>query len=261
VRNDDKEEPSDEEEEILPERTIIDMLGYTWAYVIPTASLTLLARTRCFEKRHHQDRLVFMNASKTKGLHVVDKLVGMVGRIKKFSAPEKVELDYLGATTKDPQEFFKDLKAHYGTSEVTLDQARAWVALQGFSDAIIHDLHYYFGENELLTCWERLMLHRALKKSAWKREIRDFHRQFGVRAHPAFLVLKRAYFANLEMAVHNRELVEKFLAPMMRDTPAQGVDFAKREQDYHDWVAKMLVRAGVTLPIRKRRKNPEEKSK
>jgi len=252
--DEDERKASSEEEEILPERTIIDMLGYTWAYAIPTASLTLLARTRCFEKRHHQDRLVFINASKTKGLHVVDKLVGMVGRIKKFSAPEKIELDYLGATTKDPQEFFKDLKVHYGTTEVTLDQARAWVALQGFSDAIIHDLHYYFGEHELLTCWQRLMLHRALKKSAWKREIRDFHRAFGVRAHPAFLVLKRAHLYGAEMPVHDREQIERYLAPMMRDTPAQGIDFAKKEQDYHEWVAKMLEKSGIQLPLKKRRR-------
>lgn len=250
----------EEDEEILPERTIIDMLGYTWAYAIPTPSLTILAKTKCFEKRHHLDRLVFINASKMKGLYIVDKLVGMVGRKKIFSAPEKVELDYLGATTKDPQEFFQDLKAHYGTTEVTLDQARAWVVLQGFADAIVHELQYYFGEHDLLTHWERLMLHRTLKKSAWKREIREFHKEFGVRAHPAFLVLKRAYIGGLEMPVHDRERVEKYLAPMMRDTPAQGVDFAKKEQDYHEWVAKMLERSGIELSIRKRRKLLGKKS-
>lgn len=244
----------EEEEEILPERTIIDMLGYTWAYAIPTASLTLLARTHCFKKKHHQDRLVFINASKMKGQHIVDKLVGMIGRRKIFSVPEKLEMDYLGATTKDPQEFFRDLKAHYASAELELDQARAWVILQGFSDAIVHELHYYFGEHELLTCWECLMLHRSLRTSAWKREIREFHKAFGVRAHPAFLVLKRAHILGGEMPVHDKAFVEKHLVPMMRDTPAQGVNFAEKEQDYHQWVAKMLEKSGIILAARKRRK-------
>jgi hypothetical protein len=195
-----------------------------------------------------------------KGQHIVDKLVGMIGRRKVFSAPEKLEVDYLSATTKDPQEFFRDLKGHYSNAEVELDQARAWVILQGFSDAVVHELHYYFGEHELLTHWECLMLHRSLRRSAWKREIRDFHKEHGVRAHPAFLVLKRAHILGGEMPVHDSAFVEKHLAPMMIDTPAQGVNFAETEQDYHQWIAKMLEKSGIRLTARKRRKLLGERS-
>jgi hypothetical protein len=247
-----KKVPSDEEE-ILPERTVIDMLGYSWALCVPTVSLTLLTNIHCFDPHHHQDRLIFINAAKMKGMHIVDKLVGWSGRRILYSAPEKLELDVLSATTKDPNKFFEDLKAHYGTTPITLQEARAWVRIQGFSDATVTELRYFYGETELLTIWERLMLHRGLH-SAWKKQIHDFHREFGVRAHPAFLVLKKAYLAGLEIPVHDRKLVEEQLAPMLRNTYPLPVDFAVKEKDYHEWVAKMLERSGVQLPPRKRRK-------
>jgi hypothetical protein len=143
--------------------------------------------------------------------------------------------------------------------ELTLDQARAWVILQGFSDAIVHELHYYFGAHELLTCWKCLMLHCSPLESAWKREVSDFRREFGVRAHPAFLVLNRAHILGGEMPVHDKAFVEKHLEPMMTDTPAQGVNFAEKEQHYHQWVAKMLEKAGIKISTRKRRKLLGEK--
>jgi len=252
------ESESLDDEEILPERTVVDMLGYTWALCIPTVSLTLLTNIHCFDEHHHQDRLVFINAAKMKGLHIVDKLVGWAGRRLIYSSPEKLELEVLSAVTKNPRKFYEDLKAHYGTTKITMAEARAWVRLQGFSDATVSELHYFYGENELLTQWERLMLHRSLRLSTWKKQLRDFHREFGVRAHPAFLVLKRAYMFGVEVPVHDKRIAEERLAPLLRNTFPLAVDFAAREKDYHEWVAKMLERAGVTIPIRKRRRQDEK---
>jgi hypothetical protein len=258
VTDEAESKPSDHEE-ILPERTVIDMLGYTWALCVPTVSLTLLNNIHCFEKHHHQDRLVFINAAKMKGLHIVEKLVGWAGRRIIYSPPEKLELEVLSATTKDPKKFYEDLKAHYGTTEITVREANAWVRLQGFSDATVSELHYFYGESQLLTIWERLMLHRSVLKSAWKKQIRDFHRDFGVRAHPAFLVLTRAYLAGLEIPVHDKRLADEHLAPFLRNSYPLPVDFAEKEKDYHEWVAMMLEKTGLQLPLKKRKKLLDER--
>lgn len=81
----------------------------------------------------------------------------------------------------------------------------------------------------------------------------NFCREFGVRAHPAFLVLKRAYIAGLEIPVHDKKLAEEQLAPMLTNTYALPVDFAEKEKDYYEWVAKMLGRSGIQPSPGKRR--------
>ena len=59
--------------------------------------------------------------------------------------PEKLELDVLSATTREPKKIYEDLKAHYGTTEITMREAKAWVRMQGFSNVTVSELHYVLG--------------------------------------------------------------------------------------------------------------------
>jgi hypothetical protein len=221
----------------LPERVIVDLLGFRWAFVIPTCSLTLLVQGKCFEQKHPNDRLIFVNASKSKGLHLVDKIVDDIGARRLFSSPESYETNYLSAP-KDPKEFYSTLSSKYGAS-MTLRDALTWVKLQGFSDAIVHHLIYYWDEIKLRTDWKLLMLHRPIQKSAWKREIHSFHKKHGVRAHPAFLMLSEAHIPSNPLPVHDEGTIINYIGPLLKDTPALGVDFSSKEQDYHQWIEVM----------------------
>jgi hypothetical protein len=218
----------------------VDLLGFKWAFVIPTCSLALLVQGRCFEQKHPKDRLVFINAKKFKGLHVIDKMVDEIGVRRLISSPESYETNYLSAP-KDPNEFYENLASEYGPS-ITLRTAFTWVRLQGFSDAIVHRLIYYWDKIGLWTDWKLLMLHRPPQKSAWKREIRDFHKKYGVRAHPAFLMLSEAHIPSNPLPVHDEGTIVNYIGPLLKDTPALGVDFSSKEQEYHQWIEDMISR-------------------
>ncbi len=233
---------SDLGEDVPAERMIFDLIGWNYAAYIPTVNLDILPATQVFNMRHPLDRIRNIEASAERGKFVSERSADEWGTVTDYSPSHRFDMHRLNGP--------EDNREYYGfqgiTSDFALRHAREWFHRQGVRNATVRIIKYYSHQQRMSTTWKSFMLHRREELSALKRELREFHRRYQARSHPAILMLEEVDIAGERIMAHDDQTLTEVILPAFDNLPLR-INFWEGEHDYHQDIIRILKRMGARI--------------
>ena len=233
---------SDTGEDVPAERMIFDIIGWHYAAYIPTVNLDVLPAIQVFNMRHPEDRIRFILASAERGKFFSERSGDEWGTVTDYTPSHRYEMRRLNGS-EDDVEFYS---YRGNTNNFALRHAREWFHRQGVRNATVRTIKYYSHQQRMTTTWKSFMLHRREELSALKRELREFHRRYQARSHPAILMLEEVDIEGARIMAHDNQTLTEVIMPAFDNLPLR-INFWEGEHDYHQDIVRILRRMGAIV--------------